>query len=298
MATGLVEREAEIGALERSLTRSAAGRGSVVVVDAAPGLGKTVLLRHARDLALAAGFRVLSARGAELERDFTFGVVRQLFEPALPRDDVARARLFTGAAGITESLFSTTDIIGAPGDASEKADGSLYPLLNGLYWLLVNLTETAPTVVLVDDVQWVDLPSFQFLGFLSRRMDSIAVTVVITTRPGEHRDLGLHDILAAADATLLEPKSLSLPAVAELVRRELGPDADDEFCAACQATTSGNPLFVRELLRVLVTTNVHPDAAAAASVKAAGPDAIRRHVIARLQRQPQDAQLVARAAAP
>ncbi|PZS24428.1 MAG: LuxR family transcriptional regulator [Pseudonocardiales bacterium] len=296
--TGLVEREAEVRALERSLADLAAGRGGVVVVDAAPGLGKTVLLRHARDLALAAGFRVLSARGAELEHDFTFGVVRQLFEPALPKEVPARERLFTGAAGTTAGLFTTIDAISPSGDTSNGTAGSLYPLLNGLYWLLVNLAETESVVVLVDDAQWVDLPSLQFLGFLARRMDSVAVTVIITTRTGEHSDDGvLHDILVAEDATLLEPQNLSISAVAELVRRELGPDADDEFCAACQATTTGNPLFVRELLRVLVTDNVCPDAAAAASVEAAGPGAIRRHVAARLQRQPEAAQVVARVVA-
>ncbi|MGH3768464.1 MAG: ATP-binding protein [Pseudonocardiaceae bacterium] len=295
---GLVEREAEVRALERSLAELAAGRGGVVVVDAAPGLGKTVLLRHARDLALADGFRVLSARGAELECDFTFGVVRQLFEPALPKEHPARERLFRGAAGTTVDLFATLDVISPSGDTPNEAPGPLYPLLNGLYWLLVNMAETVPVVVLVDDAQWVDLPSLQFLGFLARRMDSVAVTVIITTRPGQHGDGGfLHDILVAEDATLLEPQNLSISAVAELVRRELGPDADDEFCAACQATTTGNPLFVRELLRVLVTGNVRPDATAAAAVEAAGPGAIRRHVIARLQRQPEHAQLVARAVA-
>lgn len=175
---------------------------------------------------------------------------------------------------------------------------SLYPLLNGLYWLLVNLAEQAPVLILVDDGHWVDLPSLQFLGFLARRVDSAAVTVILTTRTGEHGDGGLlHDILTAEGATLLEPKSLSSSAVAELVRRELGPDADDEFSTACHAITTGNPLFVRELLRVLATNNVRPDAAAASSVEAAGPGAIRRHVIGRLQRQPEDAQAVARAVA-
>ncbi|MGH3852471.1 MAG: ATP-binding protein [Pseudonocardiaceae bacterium] len=292
--TSLVEREAEVRALERSLAELADGRGGIVVVDAAPGLGKTVLVRHARELALAAGFRVLSARGAELERDFAFGVVRQLFEPALPEEDPARERLFTGAAGTTVGLFTTIDMAGS----SDEATRSLYPLLNGLYWLLVNLAEAAPVVVLVDDAQWVDLPSLQFLGFLARRMDSVAVTMVITTRTDEHSDEGiLHDILTVENTTLLEPRNLSISAVAELVRREFGPDVDAEFCAACQATTTGNPLFVRELLRVLVTNNVCPDAAAASAVEAAGPGAIRRHVIARLQRQPEATREVARGVA-
>ncbi|MET0236551.1 MAG: LuxR C-terminal-related transcriptional regulator [Kibdelosporangium sp.] len=287
----LVERDMEVGALRRLFTELANGRGGVVVVDAAAGLGKTTLLRRARGLAGEAGLTVLSARGAELERDFTFGVVRQLLEPALPRDEAERAALFTGAARATARLFDADQPAGEPA-------GSLYALLNGLYWLLVTMSERGALVVMVDDAQWADLPSLRFLGFLARRLESVALTVVIATRGAEQEDGGLlDDILATDDCVLLQLKSLSKAAVADLVRRELGPTASDALCAACHATTIGNPLFVRELLRVLAGNEVNPDAAGASSVEAAGPDAIRRHVAARLRRQPEDVRRVARAVA-
>lgn len=292
----LLERETEVSTLERAFDDLADGCGGVVVIEAASGVGKTTLLRHARHLAEAAGSVVLTARGAELERDFTFGVVRQLFEPALPRHGPARQGLFTGAAIATETLFGTPDSAAPVSERPRAVPGSLYPLLNGLYWLLVNLAEPAPVVLLVDDVQWIDLPSLRFLGFLARRLDSVAVTVIMTSRPAEHHEDGLLDEVLAADrATLLEPKDLSESGVAELVRRALGQDAAPEFCVTCHAVTHGNPLFVRELLRILVSNGTHPDAAAAASVEAAGPDALRRHLISRLRRLPSDARRVARA---
>jgi DNA-binding CsgD family transcriptional regulator len=263
----------------------------VVVLDAAAGLGKTALLRYTRDLAAEAGVTVLSARGAELERDFAFGVVRQLVEPVLPRDAGERAALFTGAARATIRLFD----IDRPADDTAS---SLYALLNGLYWLLVTMSERRALMVMVDDAQWADLPSLQFLGFLARRLESVAVAVVIATRAAEHEDGGLlDDILAADDCVLLQLKSLSPDAVSDLVRRELGPTASDAFCAACHATTGGNPLFVRELLRVLTSDQVVPDEAGAAAVEVAGPNAIRRYVAARLRRQPDEVQRVARAVA-
>ncbi|MEV4313348.1 AAA family ATPase [Actinocrispum sp. NPDC049592] len=285
----LIERESEIHVLKRSLTRLGTGRGGLVVLDAGAGLGKTALLRQARDLAVADGFGVLSARGAELEREFTFGVVRQLLEPAVPRDADARAALFTGAAQATEGLFTTVQ---------SAAPGAMYALLNGLYWLLVNLAERSPLVLLVDDAQWSDSPSLQFLGFLARRLDSVAVVVIIATRSAEHDDDGLlEDILAADELTLLRLKSLSEPAVATLVRREMGSDADEEFCAACHTVTTGNPLFVRELLRVLVAANVRADLTGMSAVQSAGPEAVHWYVAARLRRQPPDVRSVARAVA-
>jgi DNA-binding CsgD family transcriptional regulator len=292
--TGLIERDSEIHTLRRSLARLRAGQGGLVVLDAGAGLGKTALLRRARELATDEGCTVLSARGAELEREFTFGVVRQLFGPALSRDDPTRDKVFTGAAQATESLFA------AGGNAADRsaAPGSLYTLLNGLYWLLVTLAESAPLVLLVDDAQWGDSPSLRFLGFLARRLDSVAVLVIIATRAAEHDEDGLlEDILAADELTLLRLKSLSGQAVTTLVRRELGPDAHDEFCAACHAVTSGNPLFVRELLRVLLADNVRPDSAGVSSVAKVGPDAVHWYVAARLRRQPAEVRGVARAVA-
>ncbi|MGW5718759.1 helix-turn-helix transcriptional regulator [Amycolatopsis sp. NPDC003865] len=286
----LVERDAETSALEKSLDRLGAGQGGVVVLDGGAGAGKTALLKHVRRLAADRGCTVLSARAAELEREFAFGVVRQLFEPVLPAADPDRARLFSGAAGSTEGLFGAADRPVAP--------GSLFAVLNGLYWLLVNLAEDAAPVVLVDDVHWADLPSLRFLGFLARRLDAFAALVVVTTRTAEQDEEGpADDLLTADDLTLLRPGNLSGAAVAELVRRELGPDAHDEFCAACHTLTGGNPLFVRELLRVLATDGVRPTADRAAAVAAAGPDAIRWHVTARLRRQPPPVRAVARAVA-
>ncbi|MEU7790560.1 AAA family ATPase [Amycolatopsis sp. NPDC049159] len=288
--TELVERDAEVRALARSLARLGAGQGGVVVLDGGAGAGKTALLKEVRRLAVDRGCTVLSARAAELEREFAFGVVRQLFEPVLPAAGPERARLFGGAAGNAEGLFGAADQTIAP--------GASYAVLNGLYWLLVTLAERATPVLLVDDVHWADLPSLRFLGFLARRLDSCAALVVVTTRSADHGEDGLaDDLLATDELTLLRPRNLSGRAVAELVRRELGPDAHEEFCAACHALTGGNPLFVRELLRVLATDGVRPTAEGAAAVAAAGPDAIRWYVTARLRRQPLPVRAVARAVA-
>jgi len=59
------------------------GRAALAFVEGPAGIGGSRLLAATRERGEAEGFRVLAARGSDLERDFPFGVVRQLFEPAL-----------------------------------------------------------------------------------------------------------------------------------------------------------------------------------------------------------------------
>src|SRR5918994_7515442 len=102
----LLERERELASLTQLVERAAAGQGRFVIVEGAAGIGKTRLLAEARRHAEEASLRVLSARGGELEREFPFGVVRQLLEPALV-DAETRARLLAGAAAPAETVFET-----------------------------------------------------------------------------------------------------------------------------------------------------------------------------------------------
>ena len=69
------------------------------MVEGPAGVGKTALLADARAIADAAGMQVLRSRGAELEREFAFGVVRQLLEPVLRGVDDAES-LLQGPAGV------------------------------------------------------------------------------------------------------------------------------------------------------------------------------------------------------
>ena len=73
--------------------------GRLLAIEGPPGIGKTALLAEARALAQEAGSQVLGARGSELERSFSYGVVRQLFEPlvaSLSADE--QAELLAGSA--------------------------------------------------------------------------------------------------------------------------------------------------------------------------------------------------------
>src|SRR5215472_17039339 len=82
-ANGLLERDRELVRIDQLLSDAHAAAGGLLVIIGPAGIGKTALLRAATARAAPAGMRALAARGRELEIDFSFGVVRQLFEPLL-----------------------------------------------------------------------------------------------------------------------------------------------------------------------------------------------------------------------
>ena len=288
----LLERAAELAALDQAIaaTRNASGR--LVVIEGPPGIGKTSLLAGGRTRAGASGFSVLHARGSELESAFSFGVVRQLFEPALARASPDQeASLLEGAAAQAGRLFRD-DL-----ETAQANEDVAFSLLHGLYWLTLNLAESQPVVIAIDDLQWTDAPSLRWLTYLARRIEGHAICVIGTARPLEQENPMLAELLVDPATTLLRPNALSAPAAAELVRTELAAEADDAFCAACFQTTGGNPLLLRELVRTLAAEDVAPVAASVAIVQRVAPDAVARSVMLRLSRLPPQAGRLARAVA-
>jgi DNA-binding CsgD family transcriptional regulator len=285
-STGVLERDAELVRIEAAVTWAQGGRGSLLVVEGPAGIGKSALIGAARALSDAAGTRTLRARGGELERDFAFGVVRQLLEPALAEVPArARGDLLQGPAGVAGRLLG---LPGAGGEGEVAAPDASFTVLHGLYWLCANLAADRPLVLTVDDAHWADAPSLRFLAFLLPRLEELSLALVVATRPeaeGAAAPL-LSLLLADPLARVLRPAPLSVSAVGRLVEEGVGSPPAPAFAAACQRTTGGVPFLVRELVDALREEGVEPTTAEAAHVEALGARTVGRAMLVRLSRLP------------
>src|SRR3954468_17864423 len=215
--------------IDDALTAARDGSGRLVLVEAPAGLGKSSLLEDARRRAHDDGFEVLTGRGRELEREFPFGVARQLFEGRLRASRPAeRRRLLQGSAGLVAELLG----LEAPASGEPSGEGSPYPLLHGLHWLAANLADRAPLLLVVDDAHWADELSLRFVVYLAGRLEDLPIAVVAALRPAEAgSDAALLAQLAAEPAArTVRPGPLSEAATAQLVETR-GPGAPPGFVA-------------------------------------------------------------------
>jgi DNA-binding CsgD family transcriptional regulator len=283
--TALLERERELSTLGEALDAAGDGEGRLVVVRGPAGIGKTSLVAASRRLAHDREMLVLGARGETIDRDYGFGVARQLLE------EPARARLaagrLNGAAALTESALG----LGDGEDAASIADP--FAPRHGLYWLAADLAEERPVLLAVDDAQWADSPSLQWLAFLGRRVDGLALALIVAVREEEEVDPSLAALEGEPVAEIILPRPLSREAVASMIAAE---GAEPGLAAAVHRATDGNPLWVNELLRALSVDGpaVLGELEGAPEMT---PGSVTRAVLARLGQLPEGSIELARAVA-
>ncbi len=266
-AHDLLERDGQIAALASAVSAAAAGAGSLVIVEGAAGLGKTRLLRAAAELSSPSTV-VLRAGCEELERTRPWALVRSLFG-----DDGERVL----------------------GTGSEDP----LPLIFSLYWLVADKAAESPLLLVIDDAQWADQPSLRFVRYLLPRLADLPVAVLLGRRTGEPVAEQVELDALAGDSRVLgvELAPLTEAAVGQLVRTQLGADADAEMIGACHEVTGGNPFYLSELARELRASRDAGEPTSARRVRQIRPASVARTVFLRISRLGADAAALARAVA-
>jgi len=221
----LAGRDADLAVI-REFVADSSVRGQALLLSGEPGVGKSTLLDAAREMASAAGIRVLHAVGAEFEADVSFAGLNQVLLP-LSEDlgwlSVTHRTALGVALGLTHGTQPNRLLVS-----------------NAALALLRQTAAATPLLVIVDDLPWIDRASSLVLGFVARRLADSRVGFLAAERTGadsffDRGDLPVHEVRALDEAPAAGLLDAKFPSLAPRVRQRVLAEAQ------------GNPLALLEL---------------------------------------------------
>ena len=225
-----VGRVPELAALAVALAGARAGDPQVVMVQGEAGIGKSSLV--VEFLGGQRGLTTVAASGEPAETVLPYGVVQQLA---------------AGAAAASPGVLAGLELL------SHGPDPGADPLAVGveLRALISSLPGKQAAAVVIEDLQWADLPSARALLFACRRLGADQVLMILTGRPEATSQLGegwTHFISGDRRASVVTLRGLDAGELGTLCRRLGRTELSERTVGRLADHTGGNPLLVRALL--------------------------------------------------
>jgi DNA-binding CsgD family transcriptional regulator len=234
-AQSMVGRDSELASI-RAFLDTAGGQLTALLIEGEAGIGKSWLWRETVRAAEERGYRVLACQPTESEAGIAFASMIDLLGSWVDETSV----------DLPEPQQRALDaaLIRSSSDAA-VAQGAVALALLGV---LRQLARATPTLIAIDDPQWLDAPTRQALGFALRRLDAEPIAVVVTRRREPVTDV----LLERLPATRLAVPPMSLGATYQLVHARLGVALPRPALVRVHETSGGNPFFSLELARTWI----------------------------------------------
>jgi tetratricopeptide (TPR) repeat protein len=223
----LVGREAEATYVAQFLE----GGSGALLLDGEAGIGKTSVWLAGLESARRRGLRTLVARPAEAETQLPYATLADLLDPVA---DVALRLLPVPQRHALEVALVRRKATTA-WDSRTVASATRAAL--------TELSADEPTLLAIDDVQWVDAASADALAYAFRRSLGTKLRLLGTRR------IGVEARLEVRDCDWLTITPLGPDDLAEIVRARLGLDLRRHALLRLAERSGGNPFFALELAR-------------------------------------------------
>jgi DNA-binding CsgD family transcriptional regulator len=262
-----VGRASELATLSAALDDAFADRGSLVLLAGESGIGKSCLSEELARLAQQRGARVIWGRSFEAEGAPAFWPWLQILRVLLQdRDAGDRQPTRTDTDSLLAQLLPDLDDrrterrrtpTGPPAAISDPAQAR-FRQFDAITGTLMAASRERPLVLLLDDLHWADTPSLLLLQFLTPHVRDAALLVVGAYRDeeisrGHPLNRTLAELARVPYVQRLVLHGLAAPDVARCIEQTAGIAPSPDLAAAVAQRTEGNPLFVIEIARFLVS---------------------------------------------
>lgn len=245
--------------LRLGLEDARAGRGRLFLLTGEPGIGKTRVAEEFAGYAAANGARVAWGRCWEGGGAPAYWPWVQVLRSCLRNTDRERLDELAGpGAHDVEQLlpeFRQRPAADMPGPHSLGAEQARFRLFESVSTLLRNYARAEPLVLVLDDLHDADQPSLLMLQFVARELVTARIVIVGTYREVEvQRSPTLAQLLGTVlrEGRQIQLSGLGDAEIARLVRASAGLTPSERLVAALRQTTSGNPLFIEGVVRLIV----------------------------------------------
>ena len=255
-----VGRQREIGELKALLEDAISGRGRLATLVGEPGIGKTRTAQELSNYAELRQVQVLWGRCYEGEGAPPYWPWVQTIRTYARDSDPEQLRSVMGAVAgdiaeiVSEVRYKLKDLPQAPALEPEQAR---FRLFDSIVSFLRNAGTGQPLMLILEDLHWADQPTLSLLGFVARELSGARLLVLATYRDD---DLSRDDPVLKTFGTLateqlvheVQLKGFSQEEVGRFIEAISGITPPPELVRTVQRRTAGNPLFVTEVVQLLV----------------------------------------------
>ncbi len=217
------------------ITEVARGRGSSVLIEGEPGIGKSALVRAAVAEAPDARCQVFWGAGDEPGQVLSLLPFLEGLRVREPSADPRRTTIDAFSRGQADADRGTD----MPAVLAEQ-----------LLALVTEQCAVRPTILVIDDLQWADQASVALWGRLARSARQMPLLLVGMMRPAPQREDLLALRRAVGDAGRLQLTGLNEAAAADLVAALAGGRPDGNLLRLAGGA-AGNPRYITELVAAL-----------------------------------------------
>ena len=263
--TTFVGRAGERTELRAALDEVLGGRGRLILLAGEPGIGKTRLADELATEAAAQGARVAWGRCWEGEGAPAYWPWTQILRSLIQGDDAAAG--VVRSVPLLAALLPEFQASGDPGAGtpepmaitalgSAEPQGERFRLFDAVLVFLQTIARTKPLLIVFDDCHVADTTSLLLLRFIARDLRRLPVMLVVTYRDTEVQvNTHFGELMAdlGREGATLRLLGLSETDARRLIEVSAGRAPDDASVEALYRATEGNPFFLTEIVRLLIS---------------------------------------------